>query len=1192
MTHDNPAFQLSRRQLLGAAATGVLAGAVGQVCVPAAWAATTYPTSLTTSRFAGGFAADGTLRSLKVVGDAFPTEYLLNADSAPTLAAEKAAKHRQWLGSAVFSYAFGTGTVSASGVGGTAWTTATTAESGDVAAVTSTSSSVTVTIKGSKNSGGIRDFTFGQTFEAQSDGSITWSQTVTNTSSSPLVIGDWGIPVPDNEMWNEGDEIYETRVVMHSSVARHNSYVTMQRPSGQGGMVVIATDPSSGAGFEYQDHWRTEEVGTTDWATDNAHYGKGLNVYYVHSSAIQRTGRGYVPSTSTTIAAGASKTYRFTILTVADELALGDALHSLGMVDVSVVPGLVVAYDRPVRIALRTRGSITSVKASTRNDLGGSAPAAPTVSAATTSGQHSLYTLTFTRAHLGQNDVEVTFTDSLGAARTADLRLWVTDSTAALLDAHARFIVTKTQWTAADGLAADDVRLATFDDWMMNASDGSLPTGSTGPRGRRNEFYGYWGLGDDWGLTHGQFLAEKQWSRPVAAEVEALDAYLCVAVWKTLMGNTGDGQASYKVYDFWKEGAPGAANDTPSYRGYAYPHIYNTFFAMYRVAREHPDLVRYTHPATWYLTRAYGVFKELYDGDVSYNWDTGLMGEMTTPWIIEALRTEGMNAEADDVVAKMKKKYSTFSTATYPYGSEYSYDNTGEEAVYMLARLNIDDDRDNALRMMRDIVKKTRASRGHEPFWYYYADPVTNLGESWWQFQYSSALAGASLDDYLTRTAALETGSNALPAARRALLSRLNHAGKTNLFCLVNSGQISSHPDNVGASAWTYQAEKGVLGTNGLGGGRSTRLLNGFRGMTGESDLSLWAALQTLSADVVTDDPVFGVVGYGADVTQDEHSWIIEPKDGLQRRINVISRQVSVRTDTDRIVRAVVPKDITDVTLTMENVSGGSHAGSLQVTGFPAGTWAVLVDGVVQRRVVQPAAQGGQLLPPLRVGWVAPANGQYLLQVVAADAVAGIPSPWVSYSFDTAAGRTVADGSGHGNDLQLRGSAEVGTDGTRTVLRLDGSDGACGQLPEGVLAQATSATISVDVRIEANATWQRILDFGSGTDQYMFLTTAGPDGTMLFAISAAGPQAESQVRTSYAFPLKTWVSVQLSLSPNADGTTTAVLEVDGKEVGRNSSVRTAPSDLGSTTSNYLGRSQFPDPGLVGSLDSFEIRGTA
>ncbi|MBC3762686.1 hypothetical protein ACUN7V_01410 [Quadrisphaera oryzae] len=82
------------------------------------------------------------------------------------------------------------------------------------------------------------------------------------------------------------------------------------------------------------------------------------------------------------------------------------------------------------------------------------------------------------------------------------------------------------------------------------------------------------------------------------------------------------------------------------------------------------------------------------------------------------------------------------------------------------------------------------------------------------------------------------------------------------------------------------------------------------------------------------------------------------------------------------------------------------------------------------------------------------------------------------------------------------------------------------------------------------------------------------------------------MRTTYAFPLKTRVSVQLSLSPNADGTTTAVLEADGEEVGRDSSVRTAPSDLGRTTSNYRGRSQFPDPGLVGSRDSFEIRGTA
>ncbi len=470
-------------------------------------------------------------------------------------------------------------------------------------------------------------------------------------------------------------------------------------------------------------------------------------------------------------------------------------MYNADLVDVTVVPGLVVPYDRPAQVALRLRGTVTSVSSVNKNDLGAASPTNPPVTLSRTNGQYQIYGVTFDRTQLGNNQVTVAYKDSQGRARTCVLQFYVIDSIGTAIDAHASFLVNKTQWTTADSLPSGDVRLWTFDDWMMNASDGSVPTSTNPPQGRRNIFNGYWGLGDDWGLTHAEFLAEKLWSRPDATQVQALDRYLSVAVWQTLMGNTPTSTSpAYLVYDFWDQGHPGAANTTPSYRGYAYVHIYNTFFGMYRIQKQYPGLISYAHPAKWYLTQAYGILKELYDGPVSYNYATGLMGEQTTPAIIAALQVEGMNTEAADVQTKMAKKYQNFVTAKYPYGSEYSFDNTGEEAVYALARANVNTDRTNALRMMRDIVRKTRACRGQAPIWYWYSDPVTNLGESWWQFQYSAALAGAGMDDYIQSVSAVEPTATAVSSTRRAELSRLNHAGKTNLFCLVNSAKSALTP--------------------------------------------------------------------------------------------------------------------------------------------------------------------------------------------------------------------------------------------------------------------------------------------------------------------------------------------------------------------------------------------------------------
>ncbi len=294
---------LGRRGFIaGAAAAVAMAAVAGRsgIAFGVTAAAATY--QLASSRLSAGFAADGSLQNLTIANDLFPTQYMVNPTVAPTLGQDATPHNRQWFGNLLFSYAFGSGAISASGVGGTPWKTATTAESGDVAKVTSTSTSVTTTYSGSAAAGGVRDFTVVSGWAFETDGSLTWTQTVTNPSQSPLVLGDWGMAVPGNEMWNEGDEIYETRVMQHSFVGGHPSYVTLQRPSGMGSMIVLTPDTATGSKFEYQDHWRTEEVGTTDWATFNNHYNKGLNVYYAHSMAIQRTGRGYLPSSALTIA--------------------------------------------------------------------------------------------------------------------------------------------------------------------------------------------------------------------------------------------------------------------------------------------------------------------------------------------------------------------------------------------------------------------------------------------------------------------------------------------------------------------------------------------------------------------------------------------------------------------------------------------------------------------------------------------------------------------------------------------------------------------------------------------------------------------------------------------------------------------------------------------------------------------------
>ena len=150
-----------------------------------------------------------------------------------------------------------------------------------------------------------------------------------------------------------------------------------------------------------------------------------------------------------------------------------------------------------------------------------------------------------------------------------------------------------------------------------------------------------------------------------------------------------------------------------------------------------------------------------------------------------------------------------------------------------------------------------------------------------------------------------------------------------------------------------------------------------------------------------------------------------------------------------------------------------------------------------------------------------------------------------------------------------------------TALRLCGT-GDYLALPGGIVSGLTDYTISAWVNPAQNSTWSRVFDFGSGTDKNMFLTLN--DGNELrFAITNSGAGNEQRLNATTTLPLNTWSHVAVTLSGS-----TATLYVNGQAVATNPNMTLRPADLGSTTQNYLGRSQYNDPSLNGSVDDFQI----
>lgn len=175
---------------------------------------------------------------------------------------------------------------------------------------------------------------------------------------------------------------------------------------------------------------------------------------------------------------------------------------------------------------------------------------------------------------------------------------------------------------------------------------------------------------------------------------------------------------------------------------------------------------------------------------------------------------------------------------------------------------------------------------------------------------------------------------------------------------------------------------------------------------------------------------------------------------------------------------------------------------------------------------------------------------------------------------------SIATDSWSGLDGTLAG-ASTWKEGTATnAVYLNGSGNSHIALPQGVMAEITDFTIATWVKLDANPNWNRIFDFGSGTGTYMFLTPKSGGNTLRYAIKKGG--SEQQINGP-VLSTGTWHHVAVTQSGNV-----GVLYVDGTEVGRNNNMTLNPSNLGITTQNWIGKSQWPDPLMKGFIDEFKI----
>ncbi|GJF25673.1 beta-L-arabinofuranosidase domain-containing protein [Streptomyces sp. HO565] len=191
------------------------------------------------------------------------------------------------------------------------------------------------------------------------------------------------------------------------------------------------------------------------------------------------------------------------------------------------------------------------------------------------------------------------------------------------------------------------------------------------------------------------------------------------------------------------------------------------------------------------------------------------------------------------------------------------------------------------------------------------------------------------------------------------------------------------------------------------------------------------------------------------------------------------------------------------------------------------------------------------------------------------------------YRLDEGSGTTAADSTGTFPRAALTGGAEWTTDGTRTAVLLDGTDGHV-TLPEGLPAGLTELTVAVRVRIDSLANSARVFDLGYHKSTYLYLTPRTGAGRARAALKISGMEGEDVIDAAGPLPQGRWIHVALTLAGG-----TGILYVDGAEAGRNAAMVTSPLLLGASTRNYLGRSQnSTHPYLHGAIADFRLRNRA
>jgi hypothetical protein len=684
-------------------------------------------------------------------------------------------------------------------------------------------------------------------------GELALRFTLKNKTGKPVQIGALGIPMIFNNVLNDRslDEAHAKCSFYDPYIGEGAGYLQVTRLNGHGPALLVVPDGKTS--FEAYNPIldKPNPWGAAPVFTDPTPRGitfEGFYEWLVHSKAYAenewKNAQPWNPPTALTLAPGESKTYGVRFL-VANSIRNIERTLADNRRPVAVgIPGYVLPADVEGRLFLKYPGTVKSMAV----EPAGALAITNDVSAA---GRWKSYTLRGTS--WGRARLTVTYED--GTVQT--VHYFVTKPTAEVVADLGHFLTTKQWYVDPKDPFHRSPSVMTYDretnQIVMQDSRAWIA-----------------GLGDEGG---GDWLTAmmKQLIQPDKLELDQLAQFVDGTLWGGLQYKDGPHQygvrkslfyyqpdqmpAGYYRSDFdWTTWTSWNKQHSERVdRSYDYPHVAATYWVLYRLARNHRDLVT-NHPWGWYLSQAY----ETSIAMTKFAGEYAIFGQMEGTiflQILNDLKREGRKAEAEDLEAKMRARADRWNKEAYPFGSEMPWDSTGQEEVYAWTKYFGYNDK---------AAVTLNAILGYDPtlpHWGY-----NGSARRYWDFIFA--------------------------AKDRRLERQLHHYG-SSMNAIPVLAEYREHPDDLYLLRVGYGGTLGSL-TDIDQEGFASAAFHGFPDMlkhdplTGDYGPNFFGHVWN-TATYIVHDPEFGWVSFGGNIKTQRDTVTIKPLDSYRSRVYVAS---------------------------------------------------------------------------------------------------------------------------------------------------------------------------------------------------------------------------------------------------------------------------------------------------------------